>query len=364
MDRSLGAAFLIRAPERLAIDGDDIGAEFRERGDPGDEAILEGFGIERCKQIAQLVMGRRAVLEGPEPAQEVELPLAELGDLDPAVGASQYRQQALQQHLVQRILHLAALARILEFLEMLQPFNDLIVSAFDLRLGLGPAGPSREFQRTSIDLAFFRLVTCTLMRLPWRLGPPCPFSWVGLNFIGMVDDMGMVEDTLGRVPIITSLPPRMTRFTEDGREIGADYQRQCAASWSEVGFSPIISVNSKRELEAAPELRSLVSELGAEVIPVERDASAITGKPYVFVSDILRVACEVVGSGPFAMINADILLAKEANLIGLITSVVEPRRFLMARRIGISEPNERQGRAIPYGVRFLRCTHPRRGGGS
>jgi len=56
MNRRFGAVFLIGAPEGF----NDIGAQFRQRGDPGDKAVLEGFGIQGRKQIAERIMGRPA----------------------------------------------------------------------------------------------------------------------------------------------------------------------------------------------------------------------------------------------------------------------------------------------------------------
>ena len=100
IDRRLGAAFLVGAPECFTVDGDEIRSEFRQRCDPGNEATLEGLRVEGCEQIAELIMRRRAVLKGAEPAQKIELLLAERGDLDPAVCPRQHRQQALQQHLI------------------------------------------------------------------------------------------------------------------------------------------------------------------------------------------------------------------------------------------------------------------------
>ena len=146
VDRRLGPALLIGAPQRLAVDGDDVGAELGERADPGDEAALELLGIERREQVAQLVVRRRAVLERPEAAQKLKLLLAELGDLHPALGGGQHGHQAQQQHLVERIPHLAGLARVFEGLEMLQPPNDLIECALGLRLGLHHRRVLRELR--------------------------------------------------------------------------------------------------------------------------------------------------------------------------------------------------------------------------
>ena len=82
VDRRLGTTLLIGASERLApglrrgrLDGDDIRPEFRERSNPGNEAALEGLGIEFGNPIAELVMRRRAVLEGPEPVSYTHLTL-------------------------------------------------------------------------------------------------------------------------------------------------------------------------------------------------------------------------------------------------------------------------------------------------
>ena len=68
--------FLIRAPRRLAIDRDDLGRRVRQRRDPGHEAKLEGAGVERGEDIAEMIMGGRTVHIGPKPPQEFDLALA------------------------------------------------------------------------------------------------------------------------------------------------------------------------------------------------------------------------------------------------------------------------------------------------
>jgi hypothetical protein len=47
-------------------------------------------------------------------------------------------------HRVERIGHLAALARIIEVFEMLKPFNDLIVGLLGLGLSMSHGGPHHE----------------------------------------------------------------------------------------------------------------------------------------------------------------------------------------------------------------------------
>jgi hypothetical protein len=146
--RSCGSAPWPRPPDRRAAAScrrwRNVGAELAERADPGDEAALELFGIERGEQVAQLVVRRRAVLEGAKAAQRLKLLLAELGDLHPALGGGQHGHQAKQQHLVERIPYLAGLARVFEALEMLQPLNNLIERPLRLRLGLHHRAVLRE----------------------------------------------------------------------------------------------------------------------------------------------------------------------------------------------------------------------------
>jgi len=121
------AAFLLVGTHGLAVDGDDIGGNAGQRADPGNETSLEGFGIERRQDVAEVVMRRRsklgtrpceagmgslrrgAVLERPEAAQKRALLLPERGNVDDRLGSRQHGQQAQQQDLVQRIHHLAAL---------------------------------------------------------------------------------------------------------------------------------------------------------------------------------------------------------------------------------------------------------------
>ncbi len=56
VDGRFGAAFLIGAPQRLAVDGDDVRAAPGERCRPGDEAVLKLFGIKGCEDVTALIV--------------------------------------------------------------------------------------------------------------------------------------------------------------------------------------------------------------------------------------------------------------------------------------------------------------------
>ena len=68
VDRRHVACFAARPAHGLTVDRDDPFGEARHRGHPGDEAVLELFGIERCEDVANPVVRWRPILEGAEAA--------------------------------------------------------------------------------------------------------------------------------------------------------------------------------------------------------------------------------------------------------------------------------------------------------
>jgi len=79
---------------------------------PGDEAALELLGVEGGEDIAEVVVRRRPVAKRTEPPQKRQLLAPEAGNIDEGLRPGQHREQTQQQHLVERIHHLAALARV------------------------------------------------------------------------------------------------------------------------------------------------------------------------------------------------------------------------------------------------------------
>ena len=77
------------------------------------------------------------------------------------------------------------------------------------------------------------------------------------------------------------------------------YLARCVQSWRDCGFAPV-TVNSVNEA-----LHPLIADLGIEVVRVPRDAAAITGRPHVFLQDLLDAARSVSEERVF-IVNADI----------------------------------------------------------
>ena len=119
LGRSLGAS------HRFAVDGHHPLGNPDQGRHPGYEAALERLGVEDGEDVAQMVMGRRARREGAKTARQVELLLAETGDVGHRLGPGQHRQKAQKQHLGQRVHHLSALPDVRQILEIAQKDNCL-----------------------------------------------------------------------------------------------------------------------------------------------------------------------------------------------------------------------------------------------
>ena len=79
----------------------------------------ELLGVEHRQDVAEMVVRWCAVLERTEAAQKLAFLAAEQGDIETNVlGPGQHGEQAEQQDLVERVGHLALLARVLQVLEI------------------------------------------------------------------------------------------------------------------------------------------------------------------------------------------------------------------------------------------------------
>lgn len=136
------------------------------------------------------------------------------------------------------------------------------------------------------------------------------------------------------IPIITSIPPRLSRHDRDGREIGEEYQSACIDSWWQQGFT-VHSVNARSELEG------MVRRPGVTYWEVDRDASAIIGRPLIWFDDLIRM-CGEIADGPFLFTNADIILRPSGHFFDA-TASLRPGSALISKRIDIQHPSLNEG---------------------
>ncbi len=120
VDWRVALPLLAGPPGGLALDGDDPLGGSGQCGYPGDEAALELLGVQHGEDIAKMVVRRRAVGEGAEAAQKVQLLAAEQCDAGDGLRAGQDGDQAEEKDLFQRVVHLPLLAGILQIIEMTQ----------------------------------------------------------------------------------------------------------------------------------------------------------------------------------------------------------------------------------------------------
>ena len=115
-----GFAGALGPAHRLAVEGDHAGRNAGQRDDPGDEATLDLVGVQHRQDVAQVTVVRRAILERTEAAKKRQLFNPEQGDLGESFGTGKHAEQAQEQDLIERVGHLALLARVVQIFEMTQ----------------------------------------------------------------------------------------------------------------------------------------------------------------------------------------------------------------------------------------------------
>ncbi len=150
-------------------------------------------------------------------------------------------------------------------------------------------------------------------------------------------------------PIITSIPPYFVREDAKGNEIGTAYLTRCIQSWRDCGFTPV-TVNSENE-----DLHPVIAELGVKVMRVPTDASDLTGRPHVFLSDLLDAAIELGQERAF-IVNADIELDLDAEAKTRLHSLGSNQAIGVHRR---DHRGDKSASEMPYtgGIDLLGAGH-------
>lgn len=144
------------------------------------------------------------------------------------------------------------------------------------------------------------------------------------------------------IPLLTSIPPKLTRFNAANTDVGADYQEMCIESWTSSGFEPH-SLNSLHE-----QLPEALSDK-MNFIAVSPDAREEIGRPLVYLEDFLKIGAELANP-VVAITNADIVLNFDPNLHEQVTAL-EPGQFIAAHRTDVDDSRQRTNPEV-YGKGF------------
>jgi hypothetical protein len=150
------------------------------------------------------------------------------------------------------------------------------------------------------------------------------------------------------IPLITSVPPNMSRIGADGSEIGAEYLALCIDSWRRSGFSP-------RSVNAETEVITCQSDFGGlPLVRVPRDAATFVGKHLVYFQDLVQSAAAAAddGPGPVVITNADIFLDPTFPLHDELLRL-RPGHAVLARRVDVTTPSQRRGQVYRRGFDFF-----------
>jgi hypothetical protein len=88
------------------------------------------------------------------------------------------------------------------------------------------------------------------------------------------------------------------------------------------------------------------------MIPVGRDASAVTGRPNVLLADLLAVASKEAKGGAVVLMNADLLIRPGTSLAAVVLEL-RPGEFIFSRRINIQRPDQANGIPGRFGYDFF-----------
>src|SRR4051794_17214820 len=86
--------------------------------------------------------------------------------------------------------------------------------------------------------------------------------------------------------------------------------------------------------------------------PVNRDASPVTGRPNVFLSDLLSAASMEAAGGPVVIMNADLLIRPGTALAAAVREI-GPGELIFSRRIDIERPDQTDGMPWLHGYDFF-----------
>lgn len=149
-----------------------------------------------------------------------------------------------------------------------------------------------------------------------------------------------------RIPLITSIPPRLNRKNADGLDLGERYQSHCISSWCAAGFAPF-SVNSEAEIPNPAIGRDVTS------ITVGRDGTSVAGRPYVYLSDAL-VAAKAMTRGVIVLTNADVFFEMNALVYDFLKNI-RPNQFTLSKRRDVKQFDtiDATAKEYPFGYDFF-----------
>jgi hypothetical protein len=138
--------------------------------------------------------------------------------------------------------------------------------------------------------------------------------------------------------LITSIPPRLSRRDNDGRDVGIDYQSRCIKSWLASGFD-VCSVNLPGEdFSAPPEIERVFSE--------ERGYYSNRYGP------ALGAAFSVARQDQIAITNADIYLARLEGGAQTLSAMARDA-FIFSQRVDVSSLDGLVGAMYPLGIDLI-----------
>ncbi len=147
------------------------------------------------------------------------------------------------------------------------------------------------------------------------------------------------------VPIMTSIPPNLNRQDPQGQQVGRILQSHCIANWKSIGFD-VYSLNSAEEIRALEDAYPDVT-----FIEAKRDGRTITGRPLVYVEDVLH-ALRGVGQPVGGIVNSDIFFRVGPQFMEYVRDEAIGS-CVFGRRVEVSQISQKTGLLYPMGLDYF-----------
>jgi hypothetical protein len=139
--------------------------------------------------------------------------------------------------------------------------------------------------------------------------------------------------------LFTSIPANIVRVDRAGRSVGPAYLERCIASWVAAGHR-LVSINGRDEAA------QIVGRYPAiEIRAIDRTAREATGRPLVYVADILR-ECAGAPDALVGLINADLVL-HAAAILDRMADAADDRTLFYGQRLDVDDLDA-PGGDLPY----------------
>jgi hypothetical protein len=152
-----------------------------------------------------------------------------------------------------------------------------------------------------------------------------------------------------KVVVLTTIPPRLSRFDSSGRQVGSEWLARCAKSWIDVGCQ-VVSIN-----HVAEDLSTLEGSLAGDlfVARVKSGYCRDSMHPRPLLRDVLKLAGSLDRNPVVLLTNADVACGLDQRSLADIVLKASRGEMVVGCRTEVLDPGECSGDEYDVGFDFF-----------